>query len=231
MGSGQVMVMLLLLSCVAFEPADGAFLSWSESVLQLFSTAEQPSACGPKVGIETPKCKVILKKRDYELRRCNSKEIWVETMLENSTYESATITGFYRCTNSLGFEITAPVYITPVPRSNGYKVAFFVSSRIKNVNDLPTSTDPEVYFYRPEGAVKAVLGPFGGFPTDKDYAAKVVELKKALDRDGLKYDEKSTLFADYSSPLQFRNRKQEVHVNIISHNAFERLHVLKWLPQ
>lgn len=79
--------------------------------------------------------------------------------------------------------------------------------------------------------MKAVLGPFGGFPTDKDYAAKVVELKKALDRDGLKYDEKSTLFADYSSPLQFRNRKQEVHVNIISHNAFERLHVLKWLPQ
>lgn len=75
---------------------------------------------------------------------------------------------------------------------------------------------PKVHFYQSKGAVKAVIGPFGGFPTDKDYQAKSAELKEALDKDGLKYDEKTVSYAGYSSSFQFRNRKQEVHVNIVS---------------
>lgn len=64
--------------------------------------------------------------------------------------------------------------------------------------------------------MKAVIGPFGGFPTDKDYQAKFLELKKALDKDGLKYDDKTVVYAGYSSPFQFRKRKQEVHVNFFA---------------
>jgi hypothetical protein len=88
--------------------------------------------------------------------------------------------------------------------------------RFKSVKDLPTPQDPEVQFYQPRAAVKAVIGPFGGFPTDKDYQAKFGELKKALDKDGVKYDDKTALYAGYSSPFQFRNRKQEVHVTIFA---------------
>lgn len=83
------------------------------------------------------------------------------------------------------------------------------------MNDLPKPTDPNVHFYQPEGALKAVIGPFGGFPTDKDYEAKFAKLKKALQKDGLKYDESSVVYAGYSSPFQFRGRQQEVHVNIV----------------
>ena len=81
---------------------------------------------------------------------------------------------------------------------------------------MPAPQDPKVRFYQPKGAWKAVSGPFGGFPTDKDYEAKFAELKKALDKDDVKYDETSVLYAGYSSPFQFRDRKQEVHVNIVA---------------
>lgn len=60
------------------------------------------------------------------------------------------------------------------------------------------------------------MGPFGGFPTNEDYEAKFRELKQALDEDGLKYDDKTVVYAGYSSPFQFRMRKQEVHVNILA---------------
>lgn len=89
------------------------------------------------------------------------------------------------------------------------------SCRFKTVNDLPTPTDPTVHFYEPEAAIKAVIGPFGGFPNDKDYAGKFAELKEALKKDGLKYDESSVVYAGYSSPFQFRKRQQEVHVTIV----------------
>lgn len=64
--------------------------------------------------------------------------------------------------------------------------------------------------------MKAVIGPFGGFPSNKDYEEKFAELKQSLANDGLKYDESTVVYAGYSSPFQFRNRKQEVHVNIIN---------------
>lgn len=187
----------------------------------------------------------------------------METLVANSTFESATFTGFSRCfdfisgknSQGLKIEMTSPIHITPALDAHGYKVAFFVPSRsgllctfgvfvnfivtslylrlplskihsepcayhsvirFKTVKDLPAPQDPKVHFYQSKGAVKAVIGPFGGFPTDKDYQAKSAELKEALDKDGLKYDEKTVSYAGYSSSFQFRNRKQEVHVNIVS---------------
>lgn len=100
---------------------------------------------------------------------------------------------------------------------SGFKssILFGLIVRFKTVNDLPTPSDPSVHFYQPGGALKAVIGPFGGFPTEKDYEAKFAELKKALDKDGLKYDESTIIYAGYSSPFQFRGRQQEVHVNVV----------------
>jgi len=184
----------------------------------------ESDSCGPQISIETPACDFVGEGNGYELRKYPEGEIWVETLVENSTFDSATFTGFYRCfffisgrnSKSMKIEMTAPVHITPVPTENGYKIGFFVPSRFKSVNDLPQPSDPKVKFYEPKGAVTAVIGPFGGFPTATDYEAKFAELKKALVKDGLKFDESSVVYAGYSSPFEFRNRKQEVHVNIVS---------------
>ncbi|KAG0586211.1 hypothetical protein KC19_2G072300 [Ceratodon purpureus] len=227
MGCGDYLVVLVLLvvySCVAFTVVESAVVPLPESVLRWFGIAgEEAGSCGPQLEIATPACKVVETRKEYELRKYNT-EIWVETLVGNSTFESATSTGFYRCfdfisgKNSEGMkiEMTSPIHITPAPHTNGYKVAFFVPSRFKAVKDLPTPQDSEVHIYQSKGAVKAVIGPFGGFPSDKDYEAKAAELKKALDKDGLKYDETTVLYAGYSSPFQFRNRKQEVHVNVVA---------------
>lgn len=224
MGTRQGMLVVLL-ACVALTVVDGG-RALPESVLQLFGVSDKESdSCGPQVSIETPQCSVVEKRDTYELRDYNVKEIWVETLVPNSTFEMASFTGFYRCFNfisgknskNMKIEMTGPVHIKPTPDANGYKVAFFVPSRFKSVNDLPTPSDPKVHFYEPEKAVTAVIGPFGGFPTNKDYEAKFEELKKALDKDGLKYNESTVTYAGYSSPFQFKNRKQEVHVDLVSY--------------
>jgi hypothetical protein len=57
--------------------------------------------------------------------------------VEDSTFESASFTGFYRCFNFISgknsegmkIEMTGPVHITPVPKSKGYSIGFFVPSR------------------------------------------------------------------------------------------------------
>jgi hypothetical protein len=223
MGSKQVIAVLLVAIAVQFVAQ--AHGNGFGSVLRLIGDGleEQEVACGPQVDIETPACTVVESKSGYELRKYPEGEIWVETVVEDSTFESASFTGFYRCFNFISgknsegmkIEMTGPVHITPVPKSKGYSIGFFVPSRFKSINDLPIPSDPKVHFYQPKGAVKAVIGPFGGFPSDKDYEEKFAELKQSLANDGLKYDESTVVYAGYSSPFQFRNRKQEVHVNII----------------
>jgi hypothetical protein len=208
---------------VADISSGAAELSSSTSSSDWSFDAESDS-CGPQIPIETPACYFLGEGNGYEIRKYPEGEIWVETLVENSTFDSASFTGFYRCfffisgrnSKSMKIEMTAPVHITPVPTENGYKIGFFVPSRFKSVNDLPQPSDPKVKFYEPKGAVTAVIGPFGGFPTASDYEAKFAELKKALVKDGLKFDESSVVYVGYSSPFEFRNRKQEVHVNIVS---------------
>jgi hypothetical protein len=64
-------------------------------------------------------------------------QIWVETLVENSTYNLATSIGFVRCflfisggnSKNMEIEMTGPVHITPVLSEAGYKTGFFVPSR------------------------------------------------------------------------------------------------------
>jgi hypothetical protein len=97
----------------------------------------ESDSCGPQIPIETPTCDFLGEGNGYELRKYPEGEIWVETLVGNSTFDSATFTGFYRCfffisgrnSKSMKIEMTAPVHITPVPTKNGYKIGFFVPSR------------------------------------------------------------------------------------------------------
>eukprot|EP00897_Mesotaenium_endlicherianum_P010361 jgi/Mesen1/9353/ME000061S08797 len=178
--------------------------------------------CGPSVTIETPACQVIEKAEGYELRNYPEGQMWATTLLANSSYRASTYKGFFRCfyyisgknEQAAKVEMTGPVRIKPVPEANGYSIGFFVPSNYTK-ETVPTPIDPTVEIYSPPATTKAVLGPFGGFPDDYVYQQKWAALKALLDRDGVKYDESTVLYAGYSGPFTFANRKQEVWVDIV----------------
>jgi len=72
MGRRHVMFLAMVLSCVAI--VECALLP--ESVRWLFGIAEENrSSCGPQIDIETPACKVVEKKAQYELRKYKNNEV------------------------------------------------------------------------------------------------------------------------------------------------------------
>ncbi|KAJ7562192.1 hypothetical protein O6H91_03G058200 [Diphasiastrum complanatum] len=207
---------------------EAARLPAFDDLLQLFDSDTQlPSldapACGPQLSIETPACEVVDKRDGYELRKYPAGQIWVETLVANTSYLVATSVGFYRCffyisgqnSESEQIEMTAPVHIQPAPEADGYKIAFFAPSRFKSVHDLPRPLDPNVRFSVPEASMYAVLGPFGGFPGESEYSKKWQKLKEALEKDKVTFHESTVLYAGYSSPFEIINRKQEVHVQVV----------------
>eukprot|EP00271_Cylindrocystis_brebissonii_P002654 TRINITY_DN13427_c0_g2_i1.p1 TRINITY_DN13427_c0_g2~~TRINITY_DN13427_c0_g2_i1.p1 ORF type:complete len:235 (+),score=21.20 TRINITY_DN13427_c0_g2_i1:255-959(+) len=177
--------------------------------------------CGPESQIEIPKCEVTQKTRGYELRRYPDGQMWATTVVQDETYDSAKATGFYRCfyyisgknTNSEVVEMTAPVLIRSIQPGKTYSISFFVPSRY-NATSVPQPLADYVSITHPKSSTKAVLGPFGGFPNEQVYNAKWQQLKAMLKRDGVAFDESSVVFAGYSSPFTFLNRKQELWVDV-----------------
>ncbi|GBG73482.1 hypothetical protein CBR_g16823 [Chara braunii] len=200
-------------------------------------------ACGPVIpSLETPECHVQADGTGYQLRKYPAGRFWTVATVRNAlNYDLALLKGFLACFNYISghnsrnevIEMTGPVRIQPldvktsssdvktsgsdVKTSASFKVAFFVPAKYKSLDDLPLPTDPSVISFEEfTPGVKAVYGPFGGFPDDKVYFKKWDKLKAALDKDGVKYDESTLMFAGYSSPFEFINRKQEVWVDVIS---------------
>jgi hypothetical protein len=235
--SSQLLLVTTVLTLVHFCcSANAAAVSFPESlssVYRFFSelggeeiatrVSVEEEQCGPKLSIETPSCKLVEKRDGYELRLYPEGQIWVQTVVEDSSFTVATTVGFYRCFNFISgqnekkmeIEMTGPVLIKPVPEVSGYSISFFAPSRFSSAADLPRPNNPLVNFVETKETLQAVLGPFGGFPGASDYEKKWQQLKTKLDTDGVKYDESSVVYAGYSSPFEIFNRRQEVHVTLI----------------
>lgn len=220
--AGQLLLLSTLVLCLEFT--DSAYAAASSvadhvSVLELYTKAKEQ--CGPDLSIETPSCKVVEKWDGYELRLYPEGQIWVQTVVENSSFSVASGVGFYRCFNFISgknekrmeIEMTGPVLIKPVPEASGWSIAFFAPSRF-SLGDLPKPNNPLVQFVETKETLHAVFGPFGGFPGGSDYEKKWQQLKAKLDKDDVKYDESTVAYAGYSSPFEIFNRKQEVHVTL-----------------
>eukprot|EP00244_Chara_vulgaris_P005170 TRINITY_DN2059_c0_g3_i1.p1 TRINITY_DN2059_c0_g3~~TRINITY_DN2059_c0_g3_i1.p1 ORF type:complete len:383 (+),score=88.66 TRINITY_DN2059_c0_g3_i1:66-1214(+) len=193
-------------------------------------------ACGPVIpALETPDCHVEADHgQGYQLRKYPSGRFWTVATVKNAlNYDLAVLKGFLACFNYISghnsrnevIEMTGPVRIQPLDvkmstsnvKTVAYKIAFFVPAKYKTLEDLPLPTVPSIISFEEfTPGVKAVYGPFGGFPDDKVYLKNREKLKAALDKDGIKYDESTLMFAGYSSPFEFLNRKQEVWVDVIS---------------
>ncbi|CAI5473930.1 unnamed protein product [Closterium sp. Yama58-4] len=175
------------------------------------------AACGPCVAEETPACNVSGRSKGHELRSYPDDEVWVTTIVVNASYDKAVEDGTWRLhsffaghnARSEPIALTAPVLTMPRPEAAGYEVSLVVPRRY-SPESVPQPTDPTVKLVlMPRGVVRAVLGPFGGFPTEAVYGSKLQRLKGLLERRGMGFDESSGAYAGYSGPYTLLNRKQE----------------------
>ncbi|CAI7876742.1 unnamed protein product [Closterium sp. NIES-54] len=150
-------------------------------------------ACGPRVAEETPACNVSGRSKGHELRSYPDDEVWVTTIVVNASYDKAVEDGTWRLhsffaghnARSEPIALTAPVLTMPRPEAAGYEVSLVVPRRY-SPESVPQPTDPTVKLVlMPRGVVRAVLGPFGGFPTEVVYGSKLQRLKGLLERRGM----------------------------------------------
>ncbi|CAI5492312.1 unnamed protein product [Closterium sp. Naga37s-1] len=125
--------------------------------------------------------------------------VWVTTIVVNASYDKAVEDGTWRLhsffaghnARSEPIALTAPVLTMPRPEAAGYEVSLVVPRRY-SPESVPQPTDPTVKLVlMPRGVVRAVLGPFGGFPTEAVYGSKLQRLKGLLERRGMGFDESS----------------------------------------
>ncbi|GJP39382.1 hypothetical protein CLOM_g23758 [Closterium sp. NIES-68] len=183
-------------------------------------------ACGPAVGGETPACNVSGRSKGHELRSYPDDEMWVTTIVVNASYDKALEDGVWRCraffaahnSRAEAIPLTAPVLTMPRPEAGGYEVSLLVPRRY-SPESVPQPADPKVRLVKmPRGVVRAVLGPFGGFPNEAVYEGKLARLKALLQRRGMAFDESTGAYAAYSSPYTLLNRKQEVWITVFLPN-------------
>eukprot|EP00270_Netrium_digitus_P008499 TRINITY_DN2547_c0_g1_i1.p1 TRINITY_DN2547_c0_g1~~TRINITY_DN2547_c0_g1_i1.p1 ORF type:complete len:226 (+),score=66.26 TRINITY_DN2547_c0_g1_i1:90-767(+) len=209
---------LSLSNVAAIRLADKSF-AISQSFNRLSGATSED--CGPTSSIETPRCTVTNEAEGYEIRKYPAGQMWASTPVPG-TFKEARVGGFYRCfyyisgqnSENRTIEMTAPVLTQPLPNASGFRISFFVPSQF-DMNSVPKPDNPNVTIVYEKEAIRAVLGPFGGFPTDEIYQRKWAKLQQHLDRDGVRYNASSMTYADYDSPFRIINRRQEVWVDIL----------------
>ncbi|CAI5958077.1 unnamed protein product [Closterium sp. NIES-64] len=200
-GTVRVLVVALLAVAMAGGAAEArpeGFGRWFV-VPALDGEGSYAGACGPRVAEETPACNVSGRSKGHELRSYPDDEVWVTTIVVNASYDKAVEDGTWRLhsffaghnARSEPIALTAPVLTMPRPEAAGYEVSLVVPRRY-SPESVPQPTDPTVKLVlMPRGVVRAVLGPFGGFPTEAVYGSKLQRLKGLLERRGMGFDESS----------------------------------------
>ena len=99
----------------------------------------------------------------------------------------------------LNLEMTSPVLSTLDPNGTSRSMAFVMEPRFRSFDQLPTPVADGVRRREEEGGFFAALS-FAGWPLDGDVVEKERELRRVLQREGLKALPGSTL-ARFSGPL------------------------------
>lgn len=229
MRSTLLLLAALVLVGHLYGAANASRVSLPESLADRFfsklggeETVADAEQCGPKLSIETPSCELVEDNKGFELRLYPEGQIWVETLVADSSFLYATTTGFYRCFNFISgqnekkesIEMTGPVLIKPVSERGGFSISFFAPSRFRSAADVPKPTNPLVKIVETKETLKAVLKTFGGFPDNQAYKEHWEVLKEYCDKANIEYDESTVVYAGYSSPFEIFNRKQEVMVTV-----------------
>eukprot|EP00793_Prasinoderma_coloniale_P001482 PRCOL_00003286-RA len=185
--------------------------------------------CGPDTGsLEIPACTVVKEYDGFEVREYDTGLMWADAHFDSLSYREASFQGFEACFGYISgandknetIEMTGPVRMQPgkqaAPGSaEKWTVSFFVPSKFASRADVPVPLANNMEIEAPARTFKAVAGPFGGFPGERDYQRQLSNLVKAVEAAGLKVaSDADVTYAGYSSPFTVIGRHQEVWIDV-----------------
>ncbi|XP_002964949.2 uncharacterized protein LOC9659359 isoform X1 [Selaginella moellendorffii] len=176
--------------------------------------------CGPLTSFETAPCSVFSREPGYELREYPGGQL-VELSIENSTFEAATFAGFFRLASYLNGDnrhdvqvpIVLPFMVQPASSVDGYRVGLYLP---RSVGDAPSPRDRSMRIREAHRSIQAVIGPFPAFAINEtNYLHNTRQLMRFLQRDGLRYNPSSVIYAAYINPADLLTIHQEVHLQVL----------------
>jgi len=174
---------------------------------------------GSLMAIETPKYKIITKKKNFEVRHYDSLIVAKTNIIDR--YKEANSTGFRRIANYIfggnnmkeSIAMTAPVITTTSDLNNNYEVLFFMPSKYE-LESLPKPNLSSVTIEKRFLGLIASI-EFGGWATEKNIETYKVRLKEYLKKENLNI-RGNFMIAQYNSPWAlppFRRNEILVQIN------------------
>jgi len=174
---------------------------------------------GSLMAIETPKYKIITKKKNFEVRHYDSLIVAKTNIIDK--YKEANSRGFRRIANYIfggnnmqeSIAMTAPVITTTSDLNNNYEVLFFMPFKYE-LESLPKPNLSSVTIEkRLLGLIASI--EFGGWATEKNIETYKIRLKEYLKKENLNI-RGNFMIAQYNSPWAlppFRRNEILVQIN------------------
>jgi len=204
---------LLLGLCALASLTHGYGMQSVQRMQRESSDSWPPAFCK---NLQCPHFTVVKTTDDYTVRKYDASK-WAKTSLTGqSDYKSAQRTMFYRLFDYIQgqnaekkkIEMTIPVLIGMIPKSDDTVEANFNMSFYMAIDDLPAPTNKDVSLYDlPE--VTVYVRKFGGYASETDYVQQAKKLRAALP-EGTQYDDSYFYSLSYDSPWTIFNRRNEV---------------------
>jgi len=174
-------------------------------------------------GLECPQYKVLNSTDDYEVRHYGSFK-WATANSNESTldYKTANRENFMKLFNYISgkknvdkqkVEMTAPVLVH-VPVTQGpfcapdFTMHFFVPYKFQSKPPQPTADSGVKIMELPEMVV--YVASFGGWMTQEAIQEHGADLGKALQKDGIAFDDSQFFTAGYDGPYTLLKRHNEI---------------------
>ncbi|KAG6542416.1 hypothetical protein Mapa_016106 [Marchantia paleacea] len=181
--------------------------------------------------LDTPEYIVLKEGKDFEVR-LYSESVWAVAMVDDFSFVHATQSGFHRLFeyieggnhNWTRVPMTTPVLTGIVPSagpfcSSAFAVRFYVPPKFHQAPPTPLE-ELDITFER-WGKRTVAVRTFSGYALDFNVAQEAEKLSISLENSDIAKDATypiegldSYAIAQYSSPFQIFNRKNEVWVNI-----------------
>ena len=179
-------------------------------------------------GLNCPAFTQVVSPEGVELRTYQG-NLWASTLIEGTSLDAATSTGFSRLfdyisganAGSTKIDMTAPVAVKVFPGSgpncvSTFKVSFFVPFVYQPPAAGPPAPTSADVFIETIPAMEVAVSEYSGFTSETVTIPKAAELASQVQNSSslALADEESWWFAGYDPPYRLTNRHNEVWISV-----------------
>ena len=179
-------------------------------------------------GLNCPAFTQFASPEGVELRTYQG-NLWVSTLIEGTSLDAATSTGFSRLFNYISganaggskIEMTAPVAVKVFPGSgpncvSTFKVSFFIPFAYQSPAAGPPAPTSADVFLETIPAMEVAVSEYSGFTNEAATVPKAAELAAQVQNSSslALADDESWWFAGYDPPFRLTNRHNEVWISV-----------------